>query len=86
MMKCGKDNLILGLPWLNQISPQIDWKNKHINIHDSTNQTDKYNIAISRQSFVQQTIKETPTHLDLLPTDYEKEPPIFPDENFVDYV
>ena len=86
MMKCGKDNLILGLPWLNQISPQIDWKNKHINIHDSTNQTDKYNIAISRQSFVRQTIKETPTHLDLLPTDYEKEPPIFPDENFVDYV
>ena len=51
-MKCRKDNLILGLPWLNRINLQIDWKNKHIDIHDSTDQTNKYNLAISKQSFI----------------------------------
>ena len=85
-MKCRKDNLILGLPWLNQINLQIDWKNKHIDIHNSTDQTNKYNLAISKQSFIRQTTKEDPTHPGLLPADFKKEPPIFPDENFVDYI
>ena len=85
-MKCGKDNLILGLPWLNRINPQINWKNKHIEISDTTDQTNEYNQVLSKQSFAKQTIKEPPTHPNLLPTDYEKEPPIFPDENFMDYI
>ena len=33
-MKCGRDNLILGLPWLNKINPKIDWEKKHIEIDD----------------------------------------------------
>ena len=38
-MKCGRDNLILGLPWLNKINPKIDWEKKSIEINDATDQT-----------------------------------------------
>lgn len=86
-IKCGKDNIILGLPWLNQINMTIDWKNKRVDIHKATDQTEEYNIKISQERFsIRKTTEEPPTHPELLPSELEKEPPIFPDENFINYV
>ena len=45
-MKCRRDNLILGLPWLNKINPKINWGTKHIKIDNKTDQTEEYNRAI----------------------------------------
>ena len=36
-IKCRKDNIILGLPWLNHVNPTINWVNKHVDIHEATN-------------------------------------------------
>ena len=36
VMSCGKENLILGLPWLRTINPEIDWHEKTISIPEST--------------------------------------------------
>ena len=85
-MKCGRDNLILGLPWLNKINPNIDWEKKHIEINDATDQTEAYNRARFANQPAIRTLAEEPTHPDLLPTDYKKEPPFYPDENFHNYV
>ena len=46
-IKCGKDNIILGLPLLNRVNPTINWVNKHVDIHEATNQTEEYNLATS---------------------------------------
>ena len=44
-MKCRRDNLILGLPWLNKINPKINWGTKHIKIDNKTDQSKEYNRA-----------------------------------------
>ena len=85
-MKCGRDNLILGLPWLNKINPKIDWEKKSIEINDATDQTKAYNRARFANQPAIRTLAEEPTYPDLLPTDYEKEPPFYPNENFHNYV
>ena len=38
-MSCGKENLILGLPWLRAINLKIDWHTKTISIPESTDQS-----------------------------------------------
>ena len=86
-IKCGKDNIILGLPWLNRVNPTINWVNKHVNIHEATDQTKEYNQATSSKPFtIRKATQEPPTHPELLPWGHEKEEPIYPDENFVNYV
>ena len=86
MMKCGRDNLILGLPWLNKINPKINWETRHIKIDNRTDQTEGYNRARYANQLAIQTLEEEPTHPELLPTDFEKEPPFYPNENFHNYV
>ena len=86
-IKCGKDNIILGLPRLNWVNPTINWVNKHIDIHEATDQTGEYNMATSNKMFtIRKATQEPPTHPELLPWEHEKEEPIYPDENFVNYV
>ena len=86
-IKCGKDNIILGLPWLNRVNPTINWVNKHVDIHEATDQTEEYNLATSSKPFtIRKAAQESPTHPELLPWEHEKEEPIYPDENFVNYV
>ena len=86
-IKCGKDNIILGLPWLNRVNPTINWINKHVDIHEATDQTEEYNLATSSKPFtIRKTAQEPPTHPELLPWEDEKEEPIYLDENFVNYV
>ena len=36
-MNCGSENIILGLPWLREANPSIDWKNKTLSLDDSIN-------------------------------------------------
>ena len=83
-IKCGKDNIILGLPWLNCINPTINWVNKHINIYEATDQMEEYNLA--KPFTIRKAAQEPPTHPELLPWKHEKEDPIYSDENFVNYV
>ena len=86
-IKCGKDNIILGLPWLNRVNPTINWVNKHVDIHEATDQTEEYNLANSNKPFtIRKATQEPPTHPELLPWEHEKEEPIYPDKNFVNYV
>ena len=85
-MKCGKDDLILGLPWLNRINPIIDWENKHVEINDATDMTEDYNRAIYQNQPNIRTFEEEPTHPNLLPDEYLKETPLYPDEYFRNYL
>ena len=86
-IKWGKDNIILRLPWLNCVYPTINWVNKHVDIHEATDQTKEYNLATSNKPFtIRKATKEPPTHPKLLPWEHEKEDPIYPDENFINYV
>ena len=86
-IKCRKDNIILGLPWLNRVNPTINWVNKHVDTHEATDQTEEYNLVTSNKNFtIRKAAQEPPTHPKLLPWEYEKEEPIYPDENFMNYV
>ena len=86
-IKCGKDNIILGLPWLIRVNPMINWVNRHVNIHEATDQTEEYNLATSNTPFtIRKAAQEPPTHPELLPWEHKKEEPIHPDENFVNYI
>ena len=86
-IKCGKDNIILGLPWLIRVNPMINWVNRHVNIHEATDQTEEYNLATSNTPFhIRKAAQEPPTHPELLPWEHKKEEPTHPDENFVNYI
>ena len=86
-IKCGKDNIILRLPWLNHVNPTINWVNKHVDIHEATDQTVEYNLTISNRPFtIRKAAEEPPTHPELLPWEHKKEEPIYLDENFINYV
>ena len=86
-IKCGKDNIILGLPWLNCVNPTINWVNKHVDVHEATDQTEEYNLATSDKPFtIRKATQEPPKHPELLPWEHEKEDPIYPDENFIYYI
>lgn len=50
------------------------------------NQTNKYNLAISEKKNFRKIAQEPPTHHNLLLAELEREPPIFPDENFMAYL
>ena len=66
-IKCGKDNIIPGLPWLNCVNPTINWVNKHVDIHEATDQTEEYNMATSDGKFtIRKATEEAPTHPELL--------------------
>ena len=39
VISCGKENLILGLPWLQTINPKINWHTKTLSIPESTDQS-----------------------------------------------
>ena len=58
----------------------------NVDIHEATDQTEEYNMATSNKTFtVRKAAQEPPTHPELLPWEHEKEEPIYPDENFVNY-
>lgn len=61
-------------------------ENKHIDIHEATNQTNKCNLAVSEKKNFRKITQEPPTHHNLLLAELEREPPIFPDENFMVYL
>ena len=47
----------------------------------------RINLATSnKQVTIRKTTEEPPTHPELLPWEHEKEDPIYPDENFINYV
>ena len=37
VMNCGSENVILGLPWLKEANPSIDWKKETLSLDDSVN-------------------------------------------------
>ena len=39
VMACGKENIILGLPWLRAANPKIDWQARTLSIPESTDQS-----------------------------------------------
>lgn len=45
VMNCGRENLILGIPWLKEVNPTINWKLGTININESTDVTENLNKA-----------------------------------------
>ena len=66
VMSCGKENIILGLPWLKAINPTIDWKAKTLSIPGSTDQSKllytlhAQNLQCHNQSY--QTLPNPPIH------------------------
>ena len=48
---------------------------------------EEYKLATSSKPFtIRKTAQEPPTHPKLLPWEHEKEEPIYPDENSVNYI
>ena len=85
-MSCRRQSLILGMPWLKEFNPSVDWKHQTINIPDNTDQTAFLDHEL-REAIGPSPTKST--YPDLLPSDFEEadiEEPFFPDENFVRYI
>ena len=41
IMNCGKENIILRLPWLTQANPTVNWREQTLSINTSTNQVNE---------------------------------------------
>jgi hypothetical protein len=39
VLSLGSENIILGLPWLKEINPTIDWANRTLSVPESLNQS-----------------------------------------------
>ena len=86
LMNCGKENLILGMPWLEKENPIIGWKGKIVEIKKTTDHTTSLNDAYTAaQGFLINGI-EGLTYPKLLPQDLKREDPVYPDEHFTDYI
>ena len=66
VMSCGKENIILGLPWLKVVNPKIDWKAKTLSISKSTDQSKLlytlHSQDINRRNKSYQTLLTPPVH------------------------
>ena len=83
IISCGNENVILGIPWLERINPLIDWAKCMINIQNHTDKTPDYN---RKNEIVQGTTTTAPIHPNLLPKEFVREKPIYPDENFINFL
>ena len=83
IINCGNENVILGTPWLEKVNPQINWTKQTVNIPDHTDRTLDYNRT---NKIVQGNTTTTPTHANLLSKEYVREKPIYPNENFINYL
>ena len=79
-MGCGSDNIILGLPWLKKINPRIDWVTETVTIPKRSDQTEALNY---KTGITQRTTYTKPTYHEMLPYEYEREKPEYPDETFI---
>ena len=59
VMHCGKENIILGLPWLQKINPVIDWAKKTVTIRTSCDEADELN-ALYNQDHLRHVAKLRP--------------------------
>ena len=66
VMSCGKENIILGLPWLKVVNPKIDWKVKTLSISKSTDQSKLlytlHSQDVNRHNKSYQTFPTPPVH------------------------
>ena len=46
-MNLGNKNMILGLPWLKELNPMIDWVKKSLSIKESLDQTQELFCSFS---------------------------------------
>ena len=46
-MNLGNENVILGLPWLKDVNPSIDWVNKTISVKESLDQSQELFLSFS---------------------------------------
>ena len=82
-MGCGNENIILGLPWLKQANPNINWVTETIVISKRMDQTETLN---HKTGIMQRTNYTKPTYHEFLLNKYEKEKPEYPDETFVNII
>ena len=69
-MNLGNENVILGLPWLKDVNPSIDWVNKTISIKESLDQSQELFLSFSADTkrhesyFIRPSIKP-PRHVNV---------------------
>ena len=69
--------------WLRKVNPLIDWEQRTLEILEHTDKTHDLNC----QNIKVQGIKlDNAPHWNLLPQDFIREKPVYPDENFVNYI
>ena len=61
------------------MNPAINWAKCTVNIPNHTDRTPDYN---QKNKFVQETTTNAPTHANLLPREYVREMPTYPDRKF----
>ena len=86
---CGRENIILGMPWLHQINPRVNWTTRNIQIPRSSDQTPMYNHArcLRTKSHTVATItSEKPSFPGLIPNEHLLEESFLPDEAFIRFL
>ena len=82
-MRCGNENIILGLPWLKKANPNIDWVTETVTISKCTDRMDTFNY---KMGITQKTNYTKPTYHKFLPNEYTREKLEYPDETFVNMI
>ena len=69
-MNLGNKNVILGLPWLKDVNPSIDWINKTISVKESLDQSQELFLSFSTNTkrhesrFIRPSVKP-PRHINV---------------------
>ena len=50
VMACGRDNIILGLPWLKAANPSINWKNHTLSLDESIDESAKLYFSFTKDT------------------------------------
>ena len=80
IINCGNKNIILGDPWLRKINPLVNWEKRTLEIPEHTDKTHDFNCQNSRNKS-----RQSPP-ANLLPHDFIREKPSYPDENFINFI
>jgi hypothetical protein len=62
-MSCGRENIILGLPWLKETNPTIDWARQTLNIPETVDQSKElYSMHTADVERHNSVFRKTPRH------------------------
>ncbi|KIN93695.1 hypothetical protein M404DRAFT_50066, partial [Pisolithus tinctorius Marx 270] len=84
-INCGTENVILGLPWLQENNPAIDWRMGMLSIDEKTNRSKELKCNISSVAIEEPTMNLITTATELAQEEHKKKLKAVLPEDYKDF-